>query len=61
MKIVCSGLLMQHPLGGHSWQHLEYQVGLRRLGHEVAYFEGLWMAQLLLRSRARQHDTPRLD
>jgi hypothetical protein len=52
MKIVCSGLLMQHPLGGHSWQHLEYQVGLRRLGHEVAYFEGLWMAQLLLRSRA---------
>src|SRR5215203_2714850 len=39
MKIVWSGLLIRHPLGGHSWQHLQYLVGLRCLGHKVAYFE----------------------
>jgi hypothetical protein len=39
LKIVCSGLLIRHPLGGHSWHHLQYLVGLRRLGHEVTYFE----------------------
>jgi hypothetical protein len=27
------------PFGGHSWQHLQYPVGLRRLGHEVTCFE----------------------
>jgi ABC-type transport system involved in cytochrome bd biosynthesis fused ATPase/permease subunit len=39
MKIVWSGLLIRHPLGGHSWQHLQYLVGLRCLGHKVTYFE----------------------
>ena len=39
MKIVWSGLQIRHPLGGHSWQHLQYLVGLRCLGHEVTYFE----------------------
>jgi len=39
LKIVCSGFLVRHPLGGHSWHHLQYLVGFRRLGHEVTYFE----------------------
>jgi hypothetical protein len=39
LKIVCSGHLIRHPLGGHSWHHLQYLVGLRRLGHDVTFFE----------------------
>jgi hypothetical protein len=39
MKILCSGHLVRYPLGGHSWHHLQYLVGLRRLGHEVTFFE----------------------
>jgi hypothetical protein len=39
LKIVCSGYLIRYPLGGFSWHHLQYLVGLERLGHEVSYFE----------------------
>jgi hypothetical protein len=39
LKIVCSGHLVRHPVGGHSWHHLQYLVGFQRLGHEVTYFE----------------------
>jgi hypothetical protein len=39
LKILCSGHLVRHPVGGHSWHHLQYLVGLARLGHDVAFFE----------------------
>lgn len=39
LKIVCSGHLVRYPLGGHSWHHLQYLVGLRRLGHQVTFVE----------------------
>jgi hypothetical protein len=39
LKIICSGHLVRHPLGGHSWHHLQYLVGLQRLGHDVTFFE----------------------
>jgi hypothetical protein len=39
MRIVCSGHLVRYPLGGHSWHHLQYLVGLQRLGHDVVFFE----------------------
>src|SRR5687768_8607965 len=39
LKIVCSGHLVRHPVGGHSWHHLQYLVGFKRLGHEVTFFE----------------------
>jgi hypothetical protein len=39
LRIICSGFLLRHPLGGHSWHHLQYLIGLRRLGHRVVYFE----------------------
>jgi glycosyltransferase involved in cell wall biosynthesis len=39
LKIVCSGHLVRHPVGGHSWHHLQYLVGFRRLGHDVTFFE----------------------
>jgi hypothetical protein len=39
LKIVCSGFLIRHPVGGHTWHHLQYLIGLQRLGHEVTFFE----------------------
>jgi hypothetical protein len=30
---------VRYPLGGHSWHHLQYLIGLSRLGHEVVFFE----------------------
>src|SRR5262249_36631664 len=39
MKVVCSGHLVRYPLGGHSWHHLQYLIGLQRLGHDVTFFE----------------------
>jgi hypothetical protein len=59
-KIVCSGQLIQYRLGGHSWQYLQYLVGLRCLSHEVTYFDNFgWPNSScygpLLRSRARRH------
>ena len=31
--------LVRYPLGGHLWHHLQYLIGLRRLGHDVTAFE----------------------
>jgi hypothetical protein len=39
LNIVCSGHLVRYPLGGHSWHHLQYLVGFKRLGHQVTFFE----------------------
>jgi hypothetical protein len=39
LKIACSGYLLGYPLGGHSFHHLQYLVGFKRLGHDVTYFE----------------------
>lgn len=39
LKILCAVHLVRHPVGGHSWHHFQYVVGLRRLGHRVAFFE----------------------
>ena len=44
-RIVVSGLIGQHPrLGGMTWHHLQYVLGLARLGHDVYYVEdsGEW-------------------
>ena len=39
LKILCAGFLFRYPIGGAVWHHLQYLIGLRRLGHEVVYFE----------------------
>ena len=39
LKILCSGYLVRHPVGGLSWHHLQYLLGLKRLGHEVMFVE----------------------
>jgi hypothetical protein len=39
LKIVCSGYLLRYPLGGMTFHHLQYLLGLKQLGHQVVYFE----------------------
>jgi hypothetical protein len=40
LRIIVTGLIAQHPqLGGMTWHYLQYVVGLKRLGHDVYYFE----------------------
>ncbi|HZD56578.1 MAG TPA: aminoglycoside phosphotransferase family protein [Anaerolineales bacterium] len=40
LRIIVTGLITQHPhLGGITWHHLQYLLGLKRLGHDVYYFE----------------------
>jgi hypothetical protein len=45
MRIIVTGLIAQHyTMGGVTWDYLQYLIGLKRLGHEVFYFEdsGEW-------------------
>jgi len=43
-RIIVSGLIAQYPLGGVTWDYLQYVLGLVQLGHDVYYLEdtGLW-------------------
>jgi len=44
VRIVLTGLIAQHPLGGLTWHYAQFAAGLARLGHDVYYFEdtGMW-------------------
>lgn len=44
LRIIVTGLIGQHPLGGVTWDYVQYPVGLARLGHDVWYLEdsGEW-------------------
>jgi hypothetical protein len=52
MRIVVTGLIASYPLGGVSWDYLQYIQGLQLLGHEVFYLEdtGRWVYNPDLRS-----------
>ena len=39
MRIVVVGTLAGNPYAGMAWMHMQIAVGLRRLGHDVYYFE----------------------
>lgn len=39
MKIVALGYIVRGPIGGMAWHHLQYVLGLHRLGHEVLFIE----------------------
>ena len=39
LRILVLGYLVRAPLGGIAWHYLQYVVGLRRLGHDVFFFE----------------------
>jgi hypothetical protein len=38
-RIVVLGYIVRGPLGGLAWHHLQYVMGLSRLGHEVSFLE----------------------
>ena len=44
LRVIVTGLIGHHPLGGMTWHYAQYLVGLRRLGHDVYYVEdtGKW-------------------
>jgi hypothetical protein len=44
LRIIVTGLIAQYPLGGVTWDYIQYVLGLKRLGHDVYYIEdtGLW-------------------
>lgn len=44
LRIIVTGLMAQYPLGGVTWDYLQYVLGLERLGHDVYYLEnsGQW-------------------
>jgi hypothetical protein len=39
LRIIVQGLIVRYPLGGHTWQPLQYVMGLARLGHDVYFVE----------------------
>jgi hypothetical protein len=39
LRIVVLGYIVRGPLGGMAWHHLQYVMGLARLGHEVHFVE----------------------
>lgn len=44
LRIIVTGLIAQYPLGGVTWDYIQYVAGLARLGHDVYYLEdtGHW-------------------
>lgn len=39
MRIIVLGYIVRGPLGGLVWHHLQYVLGLARLGHDVYFLE----------------------
>ncbi len=44
LRVIVTGLIAQYPLGGVTWDYIQYVAGLARLGHDVYYVEdtGQW-------------------
>jgi hypothetical protein len=39
LRVVVCGYLVRGPLGGIAWHHLQYVLGLHRMGHDVTFAE----------------------
>src|SRR6266852_995802 len=39
LRIIVVGTLASDPSAGMAWMHMQIALGLRRLGHDVYYFE----------------------
>src|SRR5437879_2462110 len=39
LRLVVVGTLASNPYAGMAWMHMQITAGLRRLGHDVYYFE----------------------
>lgn len=42
LTIIVGGYIVALPLGGMTWHHLNYLLGLHELGHEVWFLEDSW-------------------
>ena len=38
-RIIVAGYIVRFPMGGLVWTHLQYVIGLARLGHQVTFLE----------------------
>src|SRR6187431_1743082 len=39
LQIIVMGYIVRGPIGGMAWHHLQYVIGLHRLGHDVYFVE----------------------
>jgi len=39
MNVIVAGLIGQYPIGGVTWDYVQYALGLGELGHDVTYLE----------------------
>ncbi len=39
LRILVAGLIGQYPIGGVTWDYIQYLLGLRAAGHDVVYLE----------------------
>ena len=39
LRILVLGYIVRGPMGGMTWHHLQYLVGLHQLGHDVYFLE----------------------
>jgi hypothetical protein len=39
LKVLVLGYIVRGPLGGLAWHHLQYVLGLKKLGHDVVFLE----------------------
>src|SRR5213593_66977 len=39
LRVIVLGYIVRGPLGGLAWHHLQYVIGLHRLGHDVVFLE----------------------
>jgi hypothetical protein len=55
-QIIVLGTLASDPYAGMAWMHMQIAVGLRRLGHDLYYFEtsSAWPYDPLRQSRVRE-------
>lgn len=58
LRLVVLGTLASDPYAGMAWMHMQVAAGLKRLGHEVYYFEttSTWPYDPLRRSRVCDSD-----
>jgi hypothetical protein len=42
LRVIVTGLVGLHPVGGVAWDYLQYLLGFARLGHDVYYHEDTW-------------------
>lgn len=39
MRIIVLGYIVRGPLGGLAWHHMQYVIGLHKLGHMIVFYE----------------------